>query len=62
MQFDYSKYRPEKIPGEIRHLNFKEIITKGQGGRQEFLDNLGLGWKKGEKGRVIGPTDDCSTN
>jgi hypothetical protein len=29
---------------------------------QEFLDNLGLGWKKGEKGRVIGPTDDCSTN
>jgi hypothetical protein len=64
MQFDYSKYRPEKIPGEIRHLNFKEIITKGQGGRQEFLDNLKkylpenpicleIGAEKGEHSKMI---------
>mgnify|MGYP003987055771 CR=1 FL=1 len=32
----------------------------GKESEQEFLDSLDLGWRKSEKGRVIGPVDDCS--
>jgi len=54
----------KKIPGELRHLNFKEIINQGQGGRQEFLDNLKkylpsnpicleIGTEKGQHSKMI---------
>jgi len=54
----------KKIPGELRHPNFKEIVNKGQGGRQEFLDNLKkylpessicleIGAEKGEHSKMI---------